>query len=99
MEHAIAMWQQLHVVDAHTIAALAAREPFLMIKMVDALLSTAYFPLQQFYFMGVSGVLHWLKRSREPTCATALQRFERSTRHFDTRVAKLLAVDEPIDWV
>lgn len=99
MECAVEMWQRLHAADAQSVTAVAECEPFLMIKMVDALLSTAYFPLQQFYFMGLSGLLHWLKRSSVTTCATALQHFERSTRHFDARVANLLAVHEPIDWV
>lgn len=99
MEHAIEMWTRLDAVDAETVTALVHVEPYLMFKLVNALLSTAYFPLQQFYFMTLAGLLYWLQRSRNASDARALQAFVRSAQQFDAGVSTLLPLHESIDWV
>lgn len=99
MEHAIAMWRQLETIDAAMLSGIIEAEPLLMFKLVDALLSTPYFPLQQFYFMALSGLLYLLSHSRGPSEARLLQNFIRSIQHFDSSVSKLLPLHEAVDWV
>ncbi|GAB9463404.1 hypothetical protein Gpo141_00000866 [Globisporangium polare] len=98
MEHAIAMWRQLETIDAAMLSGIIEAEPLLMFKLVDALLSTPYFPLQQFYFMALSGLLYLLSHSRGPSEARLLQNFIRSIQHFDSSVSKLLPLHEAVDW-
>lgn len=99
MEHAIKMWQQLESVDAAMLSGIIKAEPLLMFKLVDALLSTPYFPLQQFYFMALSGMLCLLNRSRGASEAKLLQNFINSIQHFDSNVSRLLPLYESVDWV
>lgn len=99
MEHAIEMWRQLEIIDATMLSGIIETEPLLMFKLVDALLSTPYFPLQQFYFMALSGLLYLLNHSRGGPEARLLQNFIKSIQHFDSSVSKLLPLYDAVNWV
>lgn len=99
MHHAIELYQLVE--DVRTVVAIeiVSAELHLVIKLADALVHTAYFPLQELFLRSLSKLLRPLSISGINEARTALRRFDDHWHRLDPVLSTVLPLDHLVESV
>lgn len=98
LQFAVKMWRLVGTFKAEDIAIFVKEEPLLMPRMLDALLCTPYFPLQQFYCMTLCGMLTLLNCAK-PFASQEVNDLAEIVKKKFPDVLSILPLHGIVDWV
>lgn len=99
MGHAVKLYQLVENVSAIDATKIVNTELHLVVKLAGALVHTAYFPLQQLFFVCLSRLVRPLLGSKLEPSRAALGRFSDQWRRVDPVLSTALPLDHLIDSV
>ncbi|RLN91126.1 hypothetical protein BBJ28_00024779, partial [Nothophytophthora sp. Chile5] len=99
LKYALQMRRVISTLDSDEVVRVMTDEHYLVVKLADALLHTAYFPLQQLFFMSLAGLLNVLNSTVGEQAAAALQRFHGNLKQLDAVLLSILPLEDVIDAV
>ncbi|KAG7392285.1 hypothetical protein PHYPSEUDO_001389 [Phytophthora pseudosyringae] len=96
---ALDMREKMFRLDVHEVVRLMSTQQHLIVKLADALLHTAYVPLQLLLFMSLTALLSTLNGTRSEQTATVRQRLRENVRDLDKVLLSALPVDEVVEVI
>ncbi|RLN59702.1 hypothetical protein BBJ29_006534 [Phytophthora kernoviae] len=99
LELALQMLHVLALLSPLDVLRIIKDELYLVVKLADALLHTAYVPLQQLYFMALTKLLGELNSRSNEVAAAAQRRLMESLKLLDSVLPTVLQPEEVIKLV
>jgi hypothetical protein len=99
MHHAVELYQLVEDVRTVDAIEIVSAELHLVIKLADALVHTAYFPLQELFYRCLSKLLQPLWSSELDKARMALHRFSTHWHRLDLALSAALPLDHLIKSV
>ncbi|KAH7488338.1 hypothetical protein PRIC1_007545 [Phytophthora ramorum] len=96
---ALKMRKEIKLLDTNQVVDFLKIQQHLVVKLADALLHTAYVPLQQLFYMSIASLLSTLNGRNDVLAAAALHRFRESVKQIDDVLLSSLPVDEVVEVI